>query len=662
MVNKVELLNRITTKIRQSLELQTVLNTAVIEVRAFLKSDRVKIYKFDEDGNGQVIAESLNEDRLPSLKGLYFPAGDIPPQARELFLKAKVRTIVNLDKQEISLSQPDRLPSTATGELTVAEVSQESLPNLLQRPVDPCHVEYLTLMGVKSSMVVPLVAENRLWGLLISHHRRTKDISRSNLQIIQIVAEQLEMAISQANYFQTLQRQAQRETLINEISHLLHSPVENEKILPKVLAKIVPALEGTGGLLCMRDNTETQLSCYSYGSAPNLVPSEWSHLQTLATTKNNVWAINHLEAEQSIQKLLPTLKRNQLGSLLLMPLSYKTENLGNLAIFRQEINTEKLWAGSSQTDPRQSRPRQSFWEWKEIKQGQADPWKTHELELIQSLGNNLSMAVMQDRLFRQERKQRILVEMRNQELDHARSEAEKASRLKSTFISTSSHELRTPLASILNYLKLLKEGFYDSEEELAEYIELANNSAENLHDIIDDVLDISKIEAGKMAVDLEIIELESLLSEQLNLFKSDSLTKNIELLVDCQVEKVYGDRHKLKQVITNLLNNAFKFTQQGEIRLKAIPKTETTSLGEKTRVEISVVDTGIGIEPEKQVNIFDAFIQEDSSIRRHYGGSGLGLTICKQLMELMGGTITLSSQGRNLGTKVTISLRGVEKS
>ena len=156
-MNQLELLNRITSKIRQSLELQEILDAAVTEVRAFLKSDRVKIYQFDADGNGQVIAEAINSDRLPSLKGLHFPAGDIPPQARELILKARVRSIVDLGNQQIQHSQPDRLPSTATEELTVEQVRQESLENLLQRPVDPCHVEYLTLMGVKSSLVVPMV-------------------------------------------------------------------------------------------------------------------------------------------------------------------------------------------------------------------------------------------------------------------------------------------------------------------------------------------------------------------------------------------------------------------------------------------------------------------------------------------------------------------------
>ena len=288
-MNKVELLNRITTNIRQSLELQTVLNTAVTEVRDFLKSDRVKIYKFDEDGNGQVVAESIDGDRLPSLMGLHFPASDIPPQTRELFIKAKVRSIVNLDKQEMILSEPDRLLSTPAGELTVEEVRQESLSNLLQRPVDPCHVEYLTLMGVKSTMVVPLVNEDRLWGLLISHHRRAKNISNSKLQIIQIIAEQLEMAIAQANLFQTIQQKAQSEALINEISNLLHSPLENEKILPEVLAKVVLALQGTGGLLCMSERAaQSKISCYQYGSLPNLSQSDWSQLQNLATPKTKV--------------------------------------------------------------------------------------------------------------------------------------------------------------------------------------------------------------------------------------------------------------------------------------------------------------------------------------------------------------------------------------
>ncbi len=503
-------------------------------------------------------------------------------------------------------------------------------------------------------MVIPLVNKAKLWGLLIAHHRRAKVVSNRSLQIIQIVAEQIEMAIAQAGLFHTVQQKAQRETLINQISNLLHSPLENEKILPEVLAKIVSAIDGTGGLLYMNNAEQTKLNCYQYGSLPKLSTRDWSQLQNLVPATKNAKAIDNIESEKSIENLLPALRKNKLRSLLLMPLRYKQESLGNLAIFRQEIDIEKLWAGHSSTDERQSRPRQSFEEWKELKQGQAKPWKAHEQELIQSLSDNLGMAIVQDRLYRQERKQRVLVEMRNQELDNAREEAEKASQLKSTFLSTSSHELRTPLAQILNYLKLLKEGFYDNEEELIEYIATAHLSAENLRDIVDDLLDIAKIEAGKMEVELLAVDLKPLFIELCNLFKPDTIKQNIELIVECQVTNIYADPLKLKQVLTNLLNNAFKFTRQGTIQLRAVVSSEN-------KINISVSDTGIGIEIDRQATIFDAFVQEDVSTRRRYGGTGLGLTICQELVELMGGEISLTSEGRDRGTQVTITLPNVER-
>ena len=175
----------------------------------------------------------------------------------------KIRQSLEL-REILDLTQPDRLPSTATDDLTIEEVRQSSLNHLLQRPVDPCHVEYLTLMGVRFSMVVPLLNNGQLWGLLIAHHRRPKVISKSHLKIIQTVSEQLEMAIAHANLFISVQQKAQGEALINQISHLLHSPLENDKILPAVLAKIVPAIGGAGGLLCMNDAEQSEIICYQY--------------------------------------------------------------------------------------------------------------------------------------------------------------------------------------------------------------------------------------------------------------------------------------------------------------------------------------------------------------------------------------------------------------
>lgn len=326
--------------------------------------------------------------------------------------------------------------------------------------------------------------------------------------------------------------------------------------------------------------------------------------------------------------------------------------MGCLTIFRNEFDTDIVWAGRHDSDGRNDRVRESFAAWRELKRGQVQAWTSDDLELVRSLTTHLTMAVMQNRLYQCEREQRILVEMRNQELHTARATAEEASRLKSNFLSSTSHELRTPLASTLNYLKLLKEGFYDSEEELKEYINVAHQSAENLVAILNDVLDIAKIEAGRMSANREAIDLPKLLLEQEILFRPESRRKGIPLQIQCDVATIEADLVKLRQILTNLLSNAFKFTEQGSVQVCATQNMQD----QQVWVEISVIDTGIGIEIGEESILFEPFVQADGSIKRRYGGTGLGLTVCKRLVELMGGQIWLTSAGRGQGTTVTFTL------
>jgi light-regulated signal transduction histidine kinase (bacteriophytochrome) len=148
------LLHRIANRIRQSLELKEILNATVAEVRAYLETDRVKVYQFNLDGSGVVIAESIQENRLPSLLGLHFPADDIPMYARELFVTARQRVIVDITHDSIGISP---LISSDTGKPLEPQ-------NIRYRAIDPCHVEYLTAMEVKSSVVVPIVLEAKQTG------------------------------------------------------------------------------------------------------------------------------------------------------------------------------------------------------------------------------------------------------------------------------------------------------------------------------------------------------------------------------------------------------------------------------------------------------------------------------------------------------------------
>jgi|SRR6478672_995784 len=675
------ILTRMTSRIRQSLELQEILDATVAEIRSFLGTDRIIVYRFQADNSGEVIAESIAEDRLPPLVGMSFPAGDIPPQAREMYMKARQRSIIDVPNQKILLSQPDALETV--GNMTLEAVRKEAIAETLQRPVDPCHVEYLTAMGVQSSLVVPILHQDHLWGFISSHHSQPRQFSEQELNIVQIVTDQVEIAITQAYLLSQSREQANRQTLINSISTLLHAPLNAEEIQQTVLEKIVQSLHSSGGRLYLTsmDNT-SPAHLYTWGNQPllsNQEPSDlledttfWQQTMRLKarTKKFNSWLSNSsgngiqlsddffsplqivtdLYQEPQLASVAPSFQSTKIRGILVMPLQYGQYLLGCLSIFRDEIDTERIWAGYNKSDERQIRPRQSFEAWRELKRGQAKPWTPEEIELMQSLGTHISMAVMQNRFYEGERKQRLLVEMRNQEINVARATAEEASRLKSDFLASTSHELRTPLASTLNYLKLLKEGFYDNEEELQEYVNSAHLSAENLVAIINDVLDIAKIEAGHMTVSLEDVNLADLLQAQRNLFIAESRRKGVAIKVECEVEKVYADVIKLKQIITNLLSNAFKFTSAGEICIQAIysPDDEWA--------EISVKDTGIGIDSSKQKLVFEPFVQADGSTQRQYGGTGLGLAICRRLVELMNGQIWLESEGKNQGTTVTLML------
>ncbi|HEY9809010.1 MAG TPA: GAF domain-containing protein [Halomicronema sp.] len=695
-----DLLNRITNRIRQSLELQEILSATAAEMRSFLDIDRVKVYRFEEDSTGIVIAESIYKNKLPALLGLHFPASDIPPHAREMYVKARTRTIVDVVQQQIILNRQD---SKTTGDLTLEDLNKEPIEDIIQRPVDPCHIQYLRAMGVQSSLVVPVMHQQQLWGILAAHHSTPKSFSSKQLRIVQMIANQMSVAISQSELLTQARAQARREALINQVSTLLHAPLNIKETLQSVLEKIVTAVGGCGGrLYIVALDSSATAELFVTGCQPqqpqNTNLSDWLEhhpywqslmgwpAQSLQTTlKDNYnnseppWSdllpnpledlnfyqkataplriVNDIYQELQLVKVAQAFNSTQIRGLLVMPMRYGQYSLGCLSVFRNQIDTDIVWAGRFNPDQRNQRVRDSFEAWRETKLGQAYPWKNEEVELVQSLGTHVAMAVMQNRLFLWEREHRLLVEMRNQELKAARAAAEQASRLKSDFLSSTSHELRTPLASTINYLKLLKEEFYDNEVELKEYISIAYQSAENLVAIINDVLDIAKIEAGRMSVNFEPVHLQPMFEELRRLFSVDSRRKNIPLIVECEVETVWADHVKMRQILTNLLSNAFKFTTEGEIRLKAIYRPLVSSSHPPTNiVEISVADTGIGIEANQRDMVFEPFVQADGSIKRRYGGTGLGLTVCKRLVQLMEGQIRLESPGKNQGTTVTFSL------
>ncbi|NJN72647.1 MAG: GAF domain-containing protein [Limnothrix sp. RL_2_0] len=276
-------------------------------------------------------------------------------------------------------------------------------------------------------------------------------------------------------------------------------------------------------------------------------------------------------------------------------------------------------------------------------------WSEGEQELTQELAEQLGTAIGHATLYH--------------ELEQANQAATEASRLKSDFLASTTHELRTPLNGIIGFLKLILDDMADDREEELEFVDEAHKSAIHLLNLINDILDIAKIESGKVEIDLDAVSLSEVLKNVENFARPQAESKNLtwDIIVPDTYDDIllYSNYQRTFQILLNLVSNALKFTNEGgvmisvELVFKQVQRHGQTFPG---MAKIKVEDTGIGVALDMQDKLFKSFSQVTGGHTRKYGGTGLGLAISKKLVEAIGGTVSFYSMGEDLGSTVTFSM------
>jgi signal transduction histidine kinase len=297
-------------------------------------------------------------------------------------------------------------------------------------------------------------------------------------------------------------------------------------------------------------------------------------------------------------------------------------------------------------------------------------WSDAELELMQDLASEVGTAIAHATLLAKSqslteelKKANSNLIQKHHELEDARQQAEEASRLKSEFLANTSHELRTPLNAMVGFLKLVIDKLVDNPQEEAEFIEEAYRAALHLNDILKDVLDLARIEAGRLMIEANPVRLDELLEDVDKYAQPQTRSKGLYFEIQKPATRdeiiLHGDYQRLKQVMYNLVSNAVKFTHEGGITVSVEINRKRVTINNQElpgMVKVKVADTGIGVPLDKQDRLFQSFSQVDGSRTRQYGGTGLGLAISQKLVEAMGGVMNFYSMGEGLGSTVTFTI------
>lgn len=643
LLQREQLFSTITQRIRRSLKLEQVLNTAVEEVRQLLQTDRVVLYQFTNlDWAGEIAVESVNENALP-LVGMNIEDNCFRQTHAHLYCDGRVRAIEDIHTADLA----------------------------------PCHRDLLASLQVRANLVVPVLHHDELWGLLIAHHcrspRRWQDWE---VELLKQLSTVIAIAIQQARLFDQLQTElAQREAISADLQisrERLRTIVSNALIALLAIDYSGEITLSTGTILDRLGRSETELVGQSafevYAHIPTFVEALRSALSGQAFThsiehQGFVFELRYspkLDADQSLIGVIcvatdvteqrqaeealrqsEILRRSEEKNRVLLNAIpdeiFRIHRDGTCLDFKPSTATE----ATTLIDTIVGKRLEDIFPPVVAQQFTVFLKRTLDTNQAQVFDYHLQADTPIDY------EARVVVNGADEVLVIVRdiSARKKVERLKNEFVSMVSHELRTPLTSIRGSLGLIIGGIAgELPIEAQELVNIAHKNTERLILLINDILDIEKIESGKMSFALRPVKLMPLVEQAIvaNQAYAEQFNVTLKLTATLPDVEVNVDSQRLIQVLTNLLSNAAKFSPPGETVAVSVT-------ARNQRIRISVKDRGSGIPQAFRDRIFQKFAQADSSDTRQKGGTGLGLSIAKAIIERLDGQIGFETE-LNVGT------------
>ena len=606
-------LGKMLQRLQAAKTLQALYEISVTEIQAMTGYDRVLIYRFEDEGHGQVIAEA-SAPSMELFNGLFFPASDIPEQARELYRTNWLRIIPNAAYEPVPLLPKLRPDTGQPLDLSFATL----------RSVSPIHCQYMQNMGVLSSMSISLMKGDTLWGLISCGNREPLLVPNDLRIACQTIGQVLSLQISAMEALDLSRQREEKVEALALLDQAMKASQENVFDGLAQQAQVLMDLTLSGGVAIIEDK-----QLHRYGNCPEPAQIRALH-KWLQANGEPVFSSHNLASVYP-----PAAEFQPVASgVLAMSLPKPVDN--GVLWFRPEVKENVNWSG----DPNKAldlensdaglrlRPRTSFEIWKVEMAGISTKWSHGD----RFAANDLRRSALENDLARQV--------LREQQAVRARDE----------LVAVVSHDLRNPMTVISMLCGMMQKAFSSdgphTSRRISSAIDTMQQAAGRMNVLLEDLLDTSKIEAGRYVVKPVALDVSQMFEEAYSLLAPLAMDKGIDLSFNAEPGlQINGDPERLFQVLSNLIGNAIKFTpRQGNIGISAMSNGE--------EIIFSVRDSGEGIAPEQLPHVFDRYWTQAEN---NPTGTGLGLYITQGIVQAHGGKIVAESElGRGSEFRFTV--------